>query len=117
MLASVCRRVRGTLVAALSQDPASKKFRIHFRFGGRQHQTSLKTTDLKEAEAAKGRIQFTLRELENGRMTLPPDADFWTFVFTTAPYRTRRTDEQDSVMPTLGDSRRCRFHESLGTSG
>jgi hypothetical protein len=69
-------------VAALSQDPVSKKFRIHFRYGGKQHQKSLKTTDRTEAEAAKGRIELTLRELENGRKTLPPDADFWTFVFT-----------------------------------
>lgn len=69
-------------MATISQDPASKKYRIHFRFGGKQFQKSLKTTDQKEAEAALGRIDLTLRELENGRMTLPEGADFWTYVFT-----------------------------------
>jgi hypothetical protein len=69
-------------VATISQDPASKKYRIHFRFGGQQFQKSLKTSDEKEARAALGRIELTLRELENGRMTLPEGADFWTYVFT-----------------------------------
>jgi integrase len=67
-------------LASLSQDPKSKNFRIHFRYGGKQFQKSLKTTDNVEAEAAEGRIELTLRELENGRMELPPDADFWEFV-------------------------------------
>jgi integrase len=69
-------------VATISQDTASKKYRIHFRFGGKQFQKSLKTTDETEANAALGRIELTLRELETGRMTLPEGADFWTFVFT-----------------------------------
>jgi hypothetical protein len=78
-------------VASLNLDPASGRYRILFRFGGRQFQKSLKTTDQEEAEAAKARIALTLRELENGRLILPPGADFWEFVYSDGR-RTRKVE-------------------------
>lgn len=95
MLASVGRGYEGFIVATISRDPASKKYRIHFRFGGQQFHKSLKTTDETQAKAALGRIELTLRELENGRMTLPEGADFWIFVFTDG----KRTEK--AVAPTV----------------
>src|SRR5262249_5892615 len=41
-----------------------------------------RTTDREEAEAVKGRIELTLLDLKRGRLTLPPDADFWQFVLS-----------------------------------
>jgi integrase len=67
-------------VASLSLDPKSGVFRIHFRYAGKQYQKSLKTTDEVEAEASKGRIELTLRDLDNGRLDLRPDDDLWEFL-------------------------------------
>jgi integrase len=70
-------------------------YRISFRFGGKQYQKSLDTSDDTEANAALGRIELVLRELKTGRKTLPEGADFWTFVFTDG----QRT--QKLVAPTV----------------
>jgi len=47
---------RGGTVAALTQDPKSKMYRILFWFGGRLYHKSLKTTEEKAANAKKGSI-------------------------------------------------------------
>lgn len=65
---------------SLHQDPKSKRYRVMFRYGGRQYQKGLKTTDEQEANGLKGRIELTLLELERGRKTLPPGADLWEFL-------------------------------------
>ncbi len=69
-------------MAGLSQDAKSGIFRVHFRYGNKQFQKSLKTKDRKKAESRKGRIEETLLDLERGRLDLPPGADFWQFVWT-----------------------------------
>ena len=61
-------------MAALSQDPRSKTFRILFWFGGKQFHKSLKTDDEEQADRWRGRIEETLLDLERGRLTLPPGA-------------------------------------------
>ncbi|MDB5307108.1 MAG: site-specific recombinase XerD [Gemmataceae bacterium] len=65
---------------SIHRDPKSKTFRIMFRYGGRQYQKSLKTTDQATAEMLKGKIELTLRELELGRRSLPEGADLWEYV-------------------------------------
>jgi hypothetical protein len=77
-------------LASLHRDPKSKTFRVMFRYGGKQYQKSLKTTDQAEAEALKGKIEVTLLELERGRKTLPSDADLWQFVISDGQ-RTQKT--------------------------
>ena len=52
MLASIGPEAEDPNVATISRDPASKKYRIHFCYGGKQFQKSLKAKDLTEAEAA-----------------------------------------------------------------
>jgi integrase len=69
-------------MASLSRDPTSGNYRIHFRFGGRQYQKSLKTDSEKDANALKGRVELTLLDLERGRLTLPPNGDIWQFVLS-----------------------------------
>jgi integrase len=87
-------------MASIRQDPASKVYRISFRFGGKQYQKSLETTDETEANAALGRIELVLRELKTGRKTLPEGAEFWTFLFTDGQ-RTQRLAAPTVV--TLGE--------------
>lgn len=69
-------------MAGLTKDDKSGMYRIHFRYGGKQFQKSLKTTDEREAEARKGAIEVTLLDLERGRLMIPQGADFWEFVKT-----------------------------------
>jgi integrase len=45
-----------------------------FRFGGTQFLASLKTKDEREAERARARIEETIRLLNTGRVSLPPEA-------------------------------------------
>src|SRR5688500_3900007 len=67
-------------MASLTRDPNSGIYRVHFRYGGKQYQKSLKTADGGEAEALKGSIELTLLELERARKTIPEGADLWEFV-------------------------------------
>jgi integrase len=71
-------------MASIYQDTKSGVYRILFRFGKppRQFHKSLDTNDTKAAEAAKGRIESTLQAIEQGWLTIPPNADFWQFVFS-----------------------------------
>src|SRR5258708_247210 len=83
MLGSVARCPWRSFVAALSHDPQSGVYRILFRFGKKQFHKSLKTTDFKEAENIKGRVEEMLVAIEKGWITLPPKAgDFWPFLFS-----------------------------------
>jgi integrase len=71
-------------MASIYQDEKSKVYRILFRFGKppKQFHKSLDTTDEKEAQGLKGRVEDTLRAIEQGWLTVPATADFWQFVFT-----------------------------------
>jgi hypothetical protein len=75
-------------MASLTKDK-SGSFHIHFRFGGRQFHKSLKTDDEKIAESMKGRIEMTLRDIELGRLTPPPAADFWQLVLSDGKLHSR----------------------------
>src|SRR5437879_6372870 len=72
----------GEPVAALSQDPKSKTYRILFWFGGKQYHKSLKTTDQREAEAKKGSIEEMLLGMERGWIQVPPPDRFWPSLFS-----------------------------------
>jgi integrase len=71
-------------MASIYRDPESGKFRITFRFGNpsRPFHKSLKTKDEKKAEEERGRIEGFLRAIEQGYVSVPPEADFWQFVFS-----------------------------------
>ena len=69
-------------MASVRPDPQTGIYRIHFWYGGRQFQQSLKTTSEQKARTMKGQIEETLLDLERGRLILPSGADFWEFVKT-----------------------------------
>jgi integrase len=69
-------------MSAIYADPKAGTYRILFRFGGKQYHKSLLTDDLTKAESLQATIAETLHDLTRGRLTLPADADFWTFVFS-----------------------------------
>src|SRR3954469_25045751 len=66
-------------MAWLEQHPTSGRFKICFRWGGRQFKKTVKTTDRREAEAIVRRVDENLGLAERGRFEVPPDADVATF--------------------------------------
>ncbi len=59
-----------------------KRFRVVFRFQDRRFLAVLKTTDVKEAEACRGRVEENLRLVERGRLTVPDGADLSLFLLS-----------------------------------
>jgi integrase len=96
-------------MAGVTRDAQSGMYRIHFRYAGKQFHKSLKTQDEREAEALKGAIELTLLDLERGRLTVPPGANFWEFVKTDGK---RETKPQLESVVTLEDLFR-RYFEGL----
>ena len=69
-------------MASIQQDPQSKNYRIRFRFGGRRYFRSLKTTEIKVARSVLGRVEETLRLLDQGRLEIPAKADPGKFILS-----------------------------------
>src|SRR5947199_7209169 len=59
-----------------------RRFRLIFYFAGRRHAASIKTADLREAEAAAGSAERTLMLIQQGVLTPPPGADLVAFVLS-----------------------------------
>lgn len=59
-----------------------RKFRIKFRYAGKNHSVPVKTDDEREAEGLLGRFEENLRLLERGRLELPDDADLGLFLLS-----------------------------------
>jgi integrase len=69
-------------MAWLYQDPDSHNFKICFRFRGRAHKKSIKTSDPMEANIILGGVNRTLFRLEQHLLELPPGADILAFVMS-----------------------------------
>jgi len=69
-------------MATLQLDPISGRYRIRFMFGTREYKRSIKTKDEAVAKAIRGRVEETLRLLEQGRIELPPDSDPGRFILS-----------------------------------
>ena len=69
-------------MASLECDKASGRYRVRFRYGGRPFKRSLKTTDRREADAVRVRVEETVRLLERGRLQMPADADPGSFILS-----------------------------------
>lgn len=67
-------------MASLQQDGPSGRSRIRFYVGEREYKRSLKTKDPRVAESILGRVEETLRLLEQGRIEVPEGADLGCFV-------------------------------------
>jgi integrase len=60
----------------------SGQFHVGFRFGDEKFKRSLRTSELKVAEAARSRIEDNIRLVERGILTLPDDADIVSFLLS-----------------------------------
>ena len=69
-------------MASIEQDRLSGRFRVRFRYGGRQFQRSLKTKDRREAASVLGRVEETLRLIERGNIDVPPNVDTGLFILS-----------------------------------
>jgi integrase len=69
-------------MSAIYADSKTGTFRILFRFGRKQFHKSLLTEDEAKARGMQATIDETLHDLKRGRLALPADADFWTFVLS-----------------------------------
>jgi integrase len=76
-------------MASLALDPGSGFYRIVFWFGGKQFRRSLKVRDERRAEAIRGRVEETLALIQNGRLTIPPDAEPGTFILSDGKLQRR----------------------------
>lgn len=69
-------------MAWLEQHPTSGRFKICFRWGGKQFKKTVKTTNRSDAEAILIRLEENIGLVERGRLQLPPDADIATFLLS-----------------------------------
>ena len=69
-------------MASVQREKGSGFFYIRFRYGGRPFRRSLKTTNEREAEAVKGRVEETIILLERGRLEIPPEAEPGTYILS-----------------------------------
>ena len=58
------------------------RYKVIVRFGGKRFVRSLKTDKEKDAVTKKLRIEETLKLIESGRIELPRDVDFMTFLLS-----------------------------------
>jgi integrase len=75
--------VLGTIaVASLQLDPLSGRFRIRFSFGEQEYKRSLKTKEESVARATLGRVEETIRLMEQGRIEIPANIDIGRFILS-----------------------------------
>ncbi len=84
-------------MASLEQHPTSKVFRIRFRFGGRQFFRSIKTQDRKVARSILGRVEETLRLIEQGRLEIPADAEPGAFILSDGKHKQKPASAKNLV--------------------
>lgn len=81
-------------MAFLEFDQRSQRYRVRFRFAGREFKRSLGTADRRLASAAAARVDETLYLISCGRLTVPNDADPAAFILSdgrrNAPASERR---------------------------
>lgn len=62
-------------MAHLRKDSRSPNWLIQFRWAGNSFSKSCKTASKRRAEAIQGRVEETLRLLNQGQIVMPDDAD------------------------------------------
>lgn len=74
-------------MASLELDPDSGRYRVRFRYGGQEYKRSLRTKQQRIAQASLGQVEETLRMLELGMTSLPPEVDEGAFIISGARVR------------------------------
>ena len=62
-------------MASIHEDKRTGNWIVMFRFGGKQFRRSCETTSNSDAVSVKARVEDTIRLLNIGRISIPPDAD------------------------------------------
>lgn len=65
-----------------SLEKRGERFRIKFRYGGRQFGVALKTSDQKEAGDLLGKLEYNLTLAERGHLPIPASADVGRFLLS-----------------------------------
>ena len=69
-------------MAFLQFDNESGRYRLRFSYGGQEFKRSIKTKDGKVARGIQGRVEDTIRLLEQGRLEVPRGADTALFIMS-----------------------------------
>ncbi len=69
-------------MASLHQHPKSSNYSLAFRFDGKLYSKSLRTSDRREADRTKARVEQAIIDLERGRHSLPEGAELWPFLLS-----------------------------------
>ena len=69
-------------MATVELDPASGRYRIRFRYGGRPYKRTLKTADKREAHRICCCVEETLSLIHRGSITVPDDAEPGAFILS-----------------------------------
>ena len=64
------------------ENDRSGNVHVCFRFGGQKFRRSLRTKSRREAETRKQRLEENVRLVECGRLDVPTDVDFATFLLS-----------------------------------
>ena len=88
-------------MASLEIDPASGRYRVRFRYQGREYKRSLRTQQQHVALSTLGQVEETLRLLQLGLADLPPTVDPGDFIVSGA--RSRRERLPQSPVKKLAD--------------
>jgi integrase len=76
-------------MASLELNEKTRRYRVRFRYAGRPFKRSLKTTDRREALDVLGRINDTIRLLEQGRLEMPSDANPGVFILSDGKHASK----------------------------
>lgn len=96
-------------MASLARDPASGRFRVRFRYDGREYHRSLYTREPRAAQAGLGQVEEALRMLQLGLIEMPTGVDAGLFIVSGA--RARREMRAASKVQTLADLLRVYLEE------
>ena len=84
-------------MASLHQHPKSSNYSLAFRYGGKQFNKSLRTSDRREADRIKARVEQAIIDLERGRHTLPDGAELWPFLLSDGKLAAKPTAPAKAV--------------------
>ena len=96
-------------MAHLEHDDASDRYRIRFRYGGREYKRSLRTADAIEANSILSRVEDTIRLLERGRLEMPPNADPGQFILSDGKLNAKPVQSPAITLKELFSQ----YHETL----
>jgi hypothetical protein len=90
-------------MAWLEQHPTSSRFKLCFRWDGKQFKKTIKTTERRVADAALVRLEENIRLAGQGRLEIPDVADVAAFLVSDGRLGRPAPSEPPPEPLTLGD--------------